>query len=291
MICLRSWISVTAMLVAFLPVSAQRTVIVLVGGVKSHAAGEHDFPAGVCSLQAILNSSPDVKRRSNISVEAYPNGWPEDDAVLKRAATIVWYFDGLQGHPLLNEKRRTQFRQLMREGVGLVALHQASTLPPNDTSVDLTHWLGAARYGMFDRTEETVQLVPAKHPVTRGVSPFTYHDEFYPTLRFSPDSSRITPILAPALHIAFREGKDIHSDQTSVYTVAWAFDRADGGRSFGYTGLHYLAGLDQPDLRKLLLNAIFWTAHVEVPKGGVRSTNAPPGGVPCSAPGGGRSAR
>jgi hypothetical protein len=69
MICLRSWISVTAMLVAFLPVSAQRTVIVLVGGVKSHAAGEHDFPAGVCSLQAILNSSPDVKRRSNISVE------------------------------------------------------------------------------------------------------------------------------------------------------------------------------------------------------------------------------
>jgi len=33
----------------------------------------------------------------------------------------------------------------------------------------------------------------------------------------------------------------------------------------------YLVGLDNPALRKLLLNAIFWTAKLEVPKGGVRT--------------------
>ena len=54
-------------------------------------------------------------------------------------------------------------------------------------------------------------------------------------------------------------------------TVAWAFERPGGGRSFGFTGLHYLASLDQPELRKLLLNAIVWTAGIEVPKEGITS--------------------
>lgn len=267
------------LLAAFLPISAQsagkssKTIIALIGGVKSHGVGEHDFPNGICSLKALLESSPDIKNQPNVSIDAYPNGWPEDDALLKHAATVVWYFDGLEGHPLLDAKRRMQFSQLMNDGVGLVALHQASTLPPNDSSVDLSRWLGGARYGMFDRTTETVELVPQKHPVTRGVHPFTYRDEFYPTLRFSADSQRLTPILTPKLHVSFREGKTVTSDQTNTYTVAWAFERGDGGRSFGFTGLHYLAGLDQPDLRKLLLNAIVWTAHLEVPAEGVRSSS------------------
>jgi hypothetical protein len=82
----------------------------------------------------------------------------------------------------------------MNKGVGLVALHEASTLPANDSSVDLIGWLGGARYGMFDRTIETVTLVPLKHPISRGMHSFTYRDEFYPTLRFTPDSQHITLI-------------------------------------------------------------------------------------------------
>jgi hypothetical protein len=35
-------------------------------------------------------------------------------------------------------------------------------------------------------------------------------------------------------------------------------------------GAHLIA-LDQPELRKLLLNAIAWTTGIEVPKGGIRS--------------------
>src|SRR5687768_2762450 len=78
-------------------------------------------------------SSPDIRALDNVSVEAYPDGWPTDPAVLEHASTVVWYFDGLEVHPLLDATRRAQFDRLRRQGVGLVTFHQASTLPPADT--------------------------------------------------------------------------------------------------------------------------------------------------------------
>jgi len=244
--------------------------IVLIGGKKSHGPAEHDFPNGIRLLKILLESSPDIRALHNVSVEAYPDGWPKDDAVLENAAAIVWYFDGLEGHPMLDADRRARFEQLMKNGIGLVALHQASTLPPEDKLIDLPRWLGGGRYGMFDRTTEMVEFQPAAHPISRGVGAFTYLDEFYPTIRFGADREKVVPILTGTLHIQVQKDQPIVT-KTEVRPVAWAFERPGGGRSFGFTGLHYLVGLDQPELRKLLLNAIVWTAGIEVPKTGVRS--------------------
>ncbi len=219
-------------------------------------------------LKALLDSSPDAQA-IGLVVDAYPDGWPFDPAALTGAATIVWYFDGLEKHPLLNATHRTQFEASMKEGAGLVALHQAMTVPADDTSLDLQRWLGGARYGMFDRATEMVRLEAAAHPVSRGVGAFTYRDEFYPTIRFV-DDRRAIAILAGKLHVDFREGRYLVLDKPTVSTVGWVFERGDGGRSFGFSGAHYLVSLDEPALRKLLLNAIFWTARLEVPRAGVR---------------------
>jgi hypothetical protein len=51
--------------------------------------------------------------------------------------------------------------------------------------------------------------------------------------------------------------------------LAWAFQRPDGGRGFGFTGGHFHHNWGNDDCRKLVLNAILWTAKVEVPPGGV----------------------
>jgi hypothetical protein len=53
--------------------------------------------------------------------------------------------------------------------------------------------------------------------------------------------------------------------------VGWVCQRADGGRAFGCTGPHYHANFRNDDLRRLVLNAILWTAKIEVPQGGVQS--------------------
>lgn len=251
-----------------------RDTIVLIGGTRGRNPGAHDHSTGIRALQAILESSPDM-RAFKVRVEAYPDGWPADDAVLERAATVVWYFSGVGNHPLLDADRRARFQREIDRGVGLVAFHQASTLPADDTATPLPDWLGGARYGMFDRTIETVGFQPADHPISRGVGPFLLRDEFYPTIRF-PEEQGVVPILPGTFHVGIEHGKPIPI-RVEHKTAAWAFERPNGGRAFTFTGLHYLASLDHPQLRRLLLNAIAWTGGFEVPAAGIRS------GVPDAA--------
>ena len=242
--------------------------IVLIGGTASEGPGRHDYPRAVRVLDELLASSPDLQ---GVKVESHPEGWPGDSA-LEGASTVVWYFDGLDKHPLLVPERRARFDALMQAGVGLVVLHQATTVPPADRTLDLRRWLGGTRYGMFDRATEMAEITPATpgHPVNRGVAPFTYLDEFYPTIYWQ-HSEALQPILRARLHVEWREGKDLVIRDPIMSTVAWVYERAEHGRSFGYTGAHYLAALDQPAVRKLLLNAIAWTAHIDVPADGIRS--------------------
>lgn len=247
--------------------------IVLIGGAKSEGPARHDYPNGIRQIQQLLESSPDADAGQRLVVAAYPDGWPADPAAFDGASTVVWYFDGLDKHPLHDAARRLQFEALMRRGVGLVALHQSSTLPAGENRIGVHHWLGAVRDGLFDRTDEMVALRPATpvHPVSRGVAAFTYFDEFYPTLRFYPGGRGVTPILQGRLHVQARNGKPVIIGAPRVHTVAWAFEREGGGRSFGYSGAHYLAALDELPVQKMLLNAIFWTAGIDVPQSGVRT--------------------
>lgn len=244
--------------------------IVLIGGPKIHGGiGQHESSDTITVLKELLDASPDAR---DVAILAYPDGWPSEVSALDGASTIVFYFDGLDSHPLLNVANRVQFEKLMKGGAGVVAFHQATTLPANDKTIDLARWLGGARYGMFDRTEETVLFKPAAHPIDNGVGEFLLTDEFYPTIRFFEDGKKVTPILTGTLHPQFRDDKPLVIDKAEPHVVAWAFERGDGGRAFAFTGLHYLAGLDNPALRKLVLNAIFWTAKIEVPRDGVKTT-------------------
>ncbi|KAF1714625.1 hypothetical protein CSC74_15350 [Pseudoxanthomonas yeongjuensis] len=239
--------------------------IVLIGGTPSEGAARHAYPDGVRLLESFLRSAPEAR---GAKIEAFADGWPDDPAAFDGASTLVLYFDGQDKHPLLDAGHRRQFEELMRRGVGLVALHQASTVPVDDTAIGLQRWLGGARFGTFDRSTETVevQVADPSHPSSHGVRGFRYRDEFYPTLRFA--KTGVTPILTGTLHVQYRDGASVVEDLPEKTTLAWAYERAQGGRSFGFTGAHYLAALDQPMLRRSLLNAILWTAHIEVPREG-----------------------
>ena len=234
--------------------------IILIGGAKSEGPGRHDYPDGIRLLKALLESSPEVRAAASIRIDAHPDGWPQDPAAFDGAATVVWYFDGLDKHPLVDPMRRERFEKLMGQGVGLVALHQSSTVPADDRALDLARWLGAARFGMQDRITDTValELAAPAHPVSRGLERTRYHDELFPSFRFADDGRGTTPILRGVI-----PGK--------AFPAAWALERGDGGRSFAFSGAHYLMALDEPVVRRMVLNAILWTAHLDVPKEGVRS--------------------
>ena len=51
--------------------------------------------------------------------------------------------------------------------------------------------------------------------------------------------------------------------------TAWAYERPNGGRSFGFTGGHYHWNWGREDILKLVCNSICWTAKVEIPAAGL----------------------
>ena len=57
--------------------------------------------------------------------------------------------------------------------------------------------------------------------------------------------------------------------------VAWAVERGDGGRGFGFTGGHFHVNWGIPEFRRMIVNALLWTAKVEVPEGGARCEATP----------------
>src|SRR5262249_43167464 len=98
--------------------------------------------------------------------------------------------------------------------------------------------------------------------ISRGLSDFQLKDEYYYRLKFRPDDARLRPILrVPAL-----------SDAPEQQIVAWAVERADGGRGFATTTGHFFDNWKNDSYRKLMLNAIVWSSGADVPAGGVEST-------------------
>jgi hypothetical protein len=51
--------------------------------------------------------------------------------------------------------------------------------------------------------------------------------------------------------------------------VAWAFENEFGGRAFGFTGAHFHWNWGDDNFRRIVLNAILWTAKHEVPPQGI----------------------
>ncbi|UHQ23041.1 ThuA domain-containing protein [Lysobacter sp. 5GHs7-4] len=269
---LRAWTLLACLWLCACSDPPPRTVVVI-GGVASEGPGKHDYPQGVRRLQALIETSPDARKA--LRVIAYPDGWPQDPGALDQADTVVWYFDGMDRHPLRDRQRRARFEALMRRGVGLVALHQASTAPADD-DLGLPRWLGGVRVGMFDRSTEWAQLAPAmgSGPVGHGLSSFDYRDEFYPSFRLAVGGGVRTPVLTTTLHPQFRAGRRLIEDRAEAATVAWTFERDGGGRGFVYSGAHFLSAFEQPKLAGLLLNAIVWSAGADVPREGMRVAGA-----------------
>jgi type 1 glutamine amidotransferase len=67
----------------------------------------------------------------------------------------------------------------------------------------------------------------------------------------------------PAVRKAVANGETQH--------VAWAYERQKGGRGFGFTGGHNHVSWQDDNYRKIMLNAILWTAGMQVPENGVDS--------------------
>jgi type 1 glutamine amidotransferase len=231
--------------------------IVLVSGTPAAGPGEHEFNAGVLLLKKCLDRVPGVQ------TVAFMNGWPTAPDAFDGAAAIVLYMNGGTNHAVLQSNHLAQLQTAMSKGAGLACFHIALDLPATNAGQQFLDWLGGyceahwsvKAFWVADFTNFPV------HPITRGVKPFALRDEWYYHLHFKEQG--ITPILS-----AVPPG-DTHAGHPEV--VAWAYERPDGGRGFGFTGGHYHKNWGDDNFRKLVLNGLLWIAKVEVSPDGVAS--------------------
>ena len=258
---------------------AETKKIVLIAGPPSHGPGEHEHRAGCLLLKSCLD------KVAGVSATVYSNGWPENpDAAFSGASTVLIYSDGGSGHPFLQDDRLQTIGDLMKKGVGLVCIHYAVEPTKDKGEKEFLDWMG----GCFEinRSVNPTWMADFKtlpqHPIASGVKPFSIRDEWYFFMRFRDGMQGVTPILtavAPESTMARNDGPHEGNPEVRASVahgdpqhMAWAFERPDGGRGFGFTGAHYHKNWGNDNFRKLVLNAILWTSKAEVPADGVQST-------------------
>ena len=229
--------------------------IVLVAGKASHGSREHEFNAGALLLAKCLRQNPGVEPM------VVKGGWPEDPSVFQGARALVFYEDGGTGHPMIQDDRLATIGKLMRTGVGLACIHYAVEVPKERGGAELLEWI----CGLYDRpySENPVNdaaVTPAspRHPISRGWKSYSGRDEWYYKIRFRPNDPRLVPILT----------SELPKDNPKREVIAWAVERDDGGRGFGFTGAHYHDNWHIPNFRRMVVNAILWIAKVDIPAGG-----------------------
>ncbi|MDA7667892.1 ThuA domain-containing protein, partial [bacterium] len=166
---------------------------------------------------------------------------------------------------------------------GVVMIHWTTEAVKGEPGEKFLEWMG----GFCDldwsvNPHWTPKFKRQEHEIWNGVKPFSVNDEWYYHMRFVKDRSGLTPILTdvPGPETLKRpngpRSGNRHVRQSvangETQHVAWAYERPEGkGRGFGFTGGHVHMNWRHDDYRKIVLNAILWTARVGIPEDGVPS--------------------
>jgi type 1 glutamine amidotransferase len=267
-----------ATFVTALPVAAQSSAmgpkkVLFLAGRPSHDYGSHEHYAGCLVLAKNLEAAmPDF------DAEVIRYEWPPDPQAFEGVSAVVMYCDGGSSHPVIPNLR--QIDALADRGVGIVCIHYGVEVPKGDPGDHFLKWIGGyfeAHWSVNPHWKAEFKQLP-DHPITRGVQPFSVQDEWYYHMRFRSEMKGVTPILTaipPASTLERPDGPHsgnphVRAEAGKPQHVAWAAEREEnGGRGFGFTGGHFHWNWGLPNVRRLMLNAIVWTAHGEVPQQGV----------------------
>ena len=238
------------------------TKIVLLAGSVSNKPGQHEYFAGCSILAKCLKQTPGV----------WPvmvaEGWPKNEAIFTGAKAVVVYMDAGEKLPWLEPARWAKIRELMATGAGLVAMHQAVEVPAAQAD-EFKGWLGAVwqkDIGCRGHWDMSLTNNPA-HATSAGVSGFDApKDGWLYNLHFADQG--VTPLLTGKVPDKNRTTAAAKAHAGRDEVIAWAYERPDGARAVGFTGADLHSSWRIDSQRRLVTNAILWTAKLDVPKNG-----------------------
>ena len=251
---------IAAALAGLSPVSAadpqQRSRVLLIGqGPDGHPFLTHEYRAAATILANLLERHAGVQP----IVTSADDDWSDGPELLDSAdAAVVFVSEGAKWLQA-SKPRLAAFQSLAKRGGGLVCLHWGMG---TKDAANIAEWvkLFGGCHGGPDRRYKVVdadlELADRSHPILRGVNPVKVHEEFYFKLKLAPQNEAFTPLIR------------VNIDD-EAHTVSWAWQRPDGGRSFGFSGLHFHNNWEHDAYRRLTTQAVLWSLQREIPSNGV----------------------
>ena len=228
--------------------------ILLVGQRRDHPPGAHQYMAGLRVLAKSLEGVPHLK----LEIVSADEPWSDGPRRLEHVDGVVLYL-GEGGRWIQSDRQRLEtIERLARSSVGIVAIHWAIGAKDGKFITPYREIIGGI-HGGADRkyviSENELTVLRPDHPIMRGIRALKVNDEWYYQLKFS-SLGEVQPLIAATIDV-----KD--------ETVGWAYIRESGGRSFGFSGMHYFENWKNESLRRMIANAVLWSVDLDIPENGM----------------------
>src|SRR5262245_16019856 len=223
---------------------APKKALLVCSDPDGHPATTHEYAAGVEILAKCLKPVSGVE----ITVAKADAVWKEGPDLVGRADVVVLFLSEGAKWLSTDEKRLAAFRAHAKRGGGLVVLHWGMGTKDAEPIGAFVELFGACHGGpdrKYKELETTVSAADARHPITIGIKDFKLRDEFYYALKLPKGDHAVKPVL-----LADIDG--------AKQMVAWSWERPDGGRSFGFSGLHFHENWKREEYRRLAAQAVLW---------------------------------
>ena len=240
---------------------AEKKRLLLIGqSPDGHPPGTHEYMAGLKILQHCLQPIDGLTTELVKADEPWSDG-PEK---LKQVDGVVIFVSEGAKWASADPRRLQALAGLASRGGGFVGLHWGIGCKDAEPIPAFLNLLGGC-HGGPDRKYQVLQEakleVAREHPIARGLRDFSTREELYYQLKFvkpnagTPAKETLSPILQAEIDGA-------------KHTVSWAWQRPDGGRSFGFSGLHFHDNWRKPEYRRLVTQAVLWSLGLSLPEGG-----------------------
>jgi type 1 glutamine amidotransferase len=246
--------------------------VYIYGGMKTHAAGQHDYPQFLADWSKILQDRG-----------AYVTGGLQFPAARDLAsADVLVIYKGDAGY--LSDEDRASLDNFLRRGGGIISLHDALCGPEPEEFAGIVG--GAKKHGETNFTLEAdvpYTIVDTANPIMQGMTNFTIKDEAFFNMTWSKAPE--IKVLATATMAATPSAK---GHEGEVVPQIWTYEKSLAPRPSGlpYRAFVWMQGHNYsnfalPNIQSMLLRAIAWTGKrpidslmtVQPQRGGGRGTN------------------
>lgn len=223
--------------------------VFLWAGLKSHSAGQHDYPQFLADWSKLLTERGAVVD----GALHFPS-----PAALQNTDVVVIY-KGDAGY--LTDEQKSALEAYVKRGGGLVSLHDSLCGP--DPAYFARFLGGAKKHGEVNYTLDApvpYTVADSAHPIMKDMSALTLFDEAFFNLTLASDPG--IHVLATAAIAPTRSAGDHKGEQVpQIWSYEHTLPGGQPARAFVWMQGHVYANFSNYQIQRTLLRAIAWAGH------------------------------